>query len=926
MKRSLIIIIIAALVAAVAAFLYFTKDKQVFSRETSLYKAVPVTAPVFVEASSLKAIPTENPVLMQLSGVGDLGWAMQKLEETITDINSSKDIQNQWFKRPVILAFDLVGEDKLRPVIISKIKSGEELAGLQNLLMQLTHTTGTSPHERKYSGHKVFSLTNTEGKSVHFCAAGGLVIISPESILIDKSIRQLNSENLTDMRNFMRVNKSVTSQSDVAWYINHQRLPELWSQFLNGTTNTEVNEFGETERHNLRRKAAGLKNYAGWSELDMTFHDNRISLNGITAADDSLNHFVTIFNGQQPETFQADKALPRNTAFFFGFSFSDRDQFFQNLIDYFRHSNTFYEREELLKKIEKGLGSESRTTFRNMAKNQAVAAITDISPSKELSTLFVMNVHSRKDSQEAFEEMLQRYARSKKTAFDSLYSKVPVENGKTYRVYRFPYPSLPGIWLGETFRFAKARYAAFYDDFLVFASSEKTMQEYLSDMELNYTLREDRTYAAFKRETESKSNVNVYANINRILPLSETLFNSEFSKSVAAKSEILNQFEALSWQLLCENGVFFNSINLGMPERIKNDGDELWSCDLGADVATKPQIVVNHTNKNEKEVIVQDEENRLHLVSAEGKIIWTIPISGRILSEIHQVDLFRNGNLQYLFNTREKLYLIDRNGNNVGSFPVEFASPATNGVSVFDYDNNHNYRYFVACENRSVPAYDKDGKIISGWLFGRTKSAVTTPVQHFRVNNKDYIVFKDEAQVYIQNRQGATRVEVNTQFENSQSPLVLNLDGTPKIVASDVNGKVFYIYFDGNVTEKPGGGFGKNHFFTAEDLNGDNTPDFVFADGNKLEVSDENGKTLFSEKLDNPVQDQPAIYTFSPREKMVGINDAEGNRIYLFGPDGKQAGGFPLRGSSPFSIGELKPGEFCVVVGNNREELVCYGL
>ena len=95
MKRSLIIIISAALIAAVAAFLFFSNDKQVFSRETSLYKAVPVTAPVFVEASSLKAIPTENPLLMQLSGIGNLGWAMQKLEETISDINSTKDIQNQ---------------------------------------------------------------------------------------------------------------------------------------------------------------------------------------------------------------------------------------------------------------------------------------------------------------------------------------------------------------------------------------------------------------------------------------------------------------------------------------------------------------------------------------------------------------------------------------------------------------------------------------------------------------------------------------------------------------------------------------------------------------------------------------------------------------------------------------------------------------
>ncbi|WP_340113505.1 outer membrane protein assembly factor BamB family protein [Maribellus mangrovi] len=926
MKRSLIIILATAVIAVIAVTIYFTRDKIAYSRETSLYKAIPVTAPVFVEFSSLKAVPADNPVLEQLSGIGGLNRALKKLEQITNDISSNKEIQKQWLKRPVILAFDLVGEDKLRPVFISKIKSAEELNGIQNLLMQLTNTSGVTPQERKYSGHKVFSYDLADGEKVHFCAAGGLIIISPESILLDKSIRQLNSENLTDIRNFMRVNKSVSSQSDMAWFINHQRLPELWNQVINGTTQTEVNEFGVTERHNLRRKAAELKDYAGWSELDMTFHDNHISLNGITAADDSLNHFVTIFKDQQAENFQADKALPRNTSFYFGFSFSDRDLFFQNLIDHFKHANTYYEREELLKKIEKNLGDESRTTFRNMVKNQAVAAITDISPENELSTLFVMNINSRKDGQKAFEEMMTRYASRKKVKVSSLYNSVKVENDKTYRVYQFPYPSLPGVWLGESFRFVKAKYAAFYDDYLVFASSEKSMKDYLSDMELNYTLSEDRAYDRFKRNTESKSNLNVYANVSRMLPLSKKLFNTDFNKAIETNSEVLNQFEAINWQLLSENGVYFNSINLALPDIESNDGDELWSCDLGADVSSKPQIVINHTNENEKEVIVQDEENRLHLVSADGNIIWSIPISGKILSEIHQMDMFRNGKLQYLFNTSEKLYLIDRNGNNVGNFPVTFESAATNGVSVFDYDNNHTYRYFVACENRKVYAFDQEGKIINGWLFEKTKSKVTTPVQHFRVNNRDYIVLKDESKIFIQNRRGATRVPVTTEFQNSRSPLVLNMNGTPKIVASDLAGKVYYLYFDGKVEEKPGGGFSASHYFTVEDLDGNNIPDFVFADGNQLEVADENGLTIYSEKLDNPVSGQPYIYTFSPREKMVGISDAEDNHIYLFKPDGKQVNGFPLRGSSAFSIGELKPGLFCVLVGNNREELVCYGL
>ncbi len=924
MKRNLIVISVGAIVIALAAIYYFTSNRTVFSKETSLYKAVPVSAPVFAEASSVRTIPFDNPLLSAFSEIGSFGTVVQKLEQTIGTISDTKEIQNNWAKRPVILAFDFVGEDKLKPVLISKIKSSEELKGLEILLEKLMGVSGVTPQERKYSGHKVFSITNSEGQSLHYCAAGGLVIISSESILVDKSIRQLSSENLTDIRNFNRVNKTVTSQSDLSWYINHDRFPELWTHFLNATTRTEVNEFGETIRHNLRRDISGLKNYAGWSELDMTFHDNHISLNGIAAADDSLNHFVTVFEGQQPETCKADEVLPRNTSFFIGFTFSDRDRFFENLVDYFVHSNTFYDREESLKKIERRLGDDSRTTLRNMLDKEVVAAITDID--EKLTTLFIVSLQSKKESQENFETMLQNYARSKKVEFSSMFTAVKAGENKTFRVYRFPYPSLPGIWLGESFGFAKAAYAAFYDDYLVFASSEKAMQEYLSDMELNYTLEEDRAYTSFNRATENKANISTFTNISRILPLSDRLFNADFNVAVEANSESLRKFYGLSWQLVCDRDVYFNTINLGLYDRPQSDGRALWKADLGAQLVTKPAIVANHNNPAEKEVIVQDEDNRLHLVSADGTILWTIPISGKIMSEIYQVDVYRNGNLQYLFNTKDKLYLIDRTGSNVSGFPVVFDSPATNGVNVFDYDNNRKYRYFVAFENHKVVAYDQNGKIVTGWKFGQTQSDVNTPVQHFRVSNRDYIVFKDQNKIYIQDRRGATRVNVSAQFENSRNPLVLNLDGKPKIVATDKNGKVYYLYFDGKYAEKSGGGLSESHYFTVNDLDGNKIPNFVFVDGNQLEVKDENGRKLYDEKLDNPVTTAPGIYTFAANKKMVGITDSKDNRIYLFAPTGKQHEGFPFRGNSAFSIGALTPGQLCVVSGTDRDELVCYGL
>ena len=93
------------------------------------------------------------------------------------------------------------------------------------------------------------------------------------------------------------------------------------------------------------------------------------------------------------------------------------------------------------------------------------------------------------------------------------------------------------------------------------------------------------------------------------------------------------------------------------------------------------------------------------MISADAKILWSAPVSGPVLSDVFQIDLYRNGKIQYLFNTKEKLYLIDRNGNSVSGFPVVFDSPATNGVNVFDYDNNRKYRYFIAFENRTVKAF-----------------------------------------------------------------------------------------------------------------------------------------------------------------------------------------------------------------------------
>ncbi|RIJ50018.1 hypothetical protein D1614_04540 [Maribellus luteus] len=926
MKKYLIIISVV-IIGGLAAYFFWNKNEAVFARETSFYKAVPVSSPFFLELSSLHTLPVENEILEGLSAIEGIHWLTSTSQQIDTLIRNNRDIQNSLSKRPFVVAFDFVGENKLQPLIISQMKSSHELNSLEVLISGLLHTPASSFTSKKYNGHKITQVANSRRPgSISFAALDGLVLISPEVILVEKGIRQLSAGNLLDNHDFVKVNKSVTSQTKIAWYINHSRFPELSTRLLNGKRTTVSNEFGESYTVSPQRAVRDMANFAGWSELDVSLDKKSIKANGITTASDSLNNFLSVFAGQEPVAGEAKRVLPENTAWYISFSFSDRKKFFERLEQYFRRTNDFYQREEKIKKMERALSVDFKTTFEGMIHNQAIGAVTSFSEGKPAGSLFIFNLNSRKDAQAAMENMIRSYAGRNKLEPGKLISDYSNANGDKHQIYQFPFPSLPSVWLSDAFVSAQASYAAFYGGYLVFASSEKTLQNCLDNLGSGNTLGDAPLYNSYSQNMESRSNVELYTDINRSYEWNQALLSESMKGAFKTHEESLRKFDAFSWQIICEKDLFFNAACLSFDSRPKTSGRAAWQINLGGAIEMKPQIVANYNNKATQDVLVQDKDNQLHLVSESGTKIWSIPISGKILGEVFQIDFFRNGKLQFLFNTREKLYLIDRNGNNVSGFPVAFSSPATNGVSVFDYDNNRKYRYFVACENRKVIAYDHNGKIVSGWNFDKTTGEVNTPVQHFRVAGKDYIVFKDNARVYIQDRRGATRVKTAASFENSANPLILNLDGTPKMVATDKDGVVYYLYFDGRYVQKNAGKYSSKHLFNMSDLNGNGIPDFIFVDGNKLEVIDENGKKQYSEKFDNTITEYPNVYTFSANQKMVGVSDARAEKIYLFKPDGKQYDGFPMRGSSAFSIGPLTQGQLSVVVGSSNGKLYSYGV
>jgi len=171
-----------------------------------------------------------------------------------------------------------------------------------------------------------------------------------------------------------------------------------------------------------------------------------------------------------------------------------------------------------------------------------------------------------------------------------------------------------------------------------------------------------------------------------------------------------------------------------------------------------PQILVNHKTGG-KELFVSDEAGAVYLISNTGKIQWKKNLKEKPISQIYQVDFFKNGKLQMLFNSENYIHLIDRNGNYVTGYPIKLESKASNPIAVYDYENTKDYRILIACENKRVYNYNINGKITEGFNFPQTQDIVNLKIDFRRINAKDYLIAIDRAgNIYGTGRKGEARL------------------------------------------------------------------------------------------------------------------------------------------------------------------------
>ena len=82
-----------------------------------------------------------------------------------------------------------------------------------------------------------------------------------------------------------------------------------------------------------------------------------------------------------------------------------------------------------------------------------------------------------------------------------------------------------------------------------------------------------------------------------------------------------------------------------------------------------------------------NKEGGFILLNNNGDVAWKGSADTSIIDAPQIIDIFENGKHQILFTTHKSVYLIDLNGNNVGSFPYQSDYYMTSSVSYFRWKN-----------------------------------------------------------------------------------------------------------------------------------------------------------------------------------------------------------------------------------------------
>ncbi len=767
----------------------------------------------------------------------------------------------------------------------------------EQIIQKIKNTTKSNPSKRDYDGVNIYSFPINKQK-LSLVTHKNTLAFSYSTVLMEDVIRQLNNESslLTD-KDFAKVIETSGQSEDGNIFINNKYFSKVINQYLNKDS---------------REYAQSFENYAGWTELDLTIKPNSIAFNGFSFAKDGSS--INIMKNQKPQDIDMLEVIPYNAAYIYHYGISDIDLFMDNRKGLLKGKNQFFNYQKYIDEQTDKYGIDLEVELLKNIKSEIAFVITESQTEDFSHNKFV--IYKTDDIDKTKADLMSLVNKTNTDGDSSSF------NG--FEINRIALKNLFPKLIGKPFINLDNHFFTTINDYVVFGNTVSGLKSFLTDVNNKKILANDENFESFSDNLSSSSNIFMYSNIARSVNLYKTISKEDYLSVFDEKLTTFRKFEAVTFQMTTEkNNLYYNNIYLKYNPVYKQETASLWELALDTFTSNSPEIITNHKTGG-KEIIVQDDANKLYLISNTGKVIWTKQLQESVMSKFHQIDVYKNNKLQLLFNTKSKIYLLDRNGNNVESYPVKLPAEATNSVTPLDYEKSRNYRIIIGCYDNMVYNYDITGAKVKGWEYSSTQSPAKGEVWHFAISGKDYIVVPlQNGQVKVIERSGKDRIKLENMLPIG-NPIYLKVSSSlakTYLLSADTSGTVVKLYFNDKKEAVKIDNVSSGSKFCALDYNGDNILDYAFYSDVNLSIYNSDKNELYKEEYQSKITAEP--HNFKMEENALGI--VSGNQVYLI-KNGILSDGFPLAGSTSFHIADINKDNTYNLVVAQQNMIYTYNL
>ncbi len=697
-----------------------------------------------------------------------------------------------------------------------------------------------------YSEKTIYKISS-KGKTFFATRQDSILITSSSQILIENAIR-IQANPLPIDKDLRKAYDVSGNDDSMSLLINGKKLQNIHNSLL---PNNELKP---------------LENFSGWSSLDATIEQNAIYLNGIAIEKDSLSSTIGIFDSTTPQENRIARVTPISAKGFISFTYDDFDVLKKNL-----SIAQDRELEDIPNTLDEILSGVSEIGMVFLEKENALV-LNSLDP---------------------------------ETAIKSL-GESKVETYRNIPIYKYNTPSPFAQILAPLVKDFEASFYFVHNEFIVFGSSRNVIRDIIANI-LNQTLLyQQEYYINTIKGLSDESSILIAGNIKNLKEyISENVSENYTSEWDSLKDK---GYQIAVFQVIKENdfahlhGVLQKNLAKGAATSVT----QVASTTLENKLLNKPILVKNHRTKG-MDVAIQDIENNLYLISDKGAIFWKKQIDGEILGDIQQIDIYKNGRYQLLFNTPNSVYLIDRDGKDVSPYPKKFDKTITQPLALFDYDKSKRYR-IVITQGNQIKMLNAEGEIVTGFGFKGAETDLILPPKHIRIGTKDYIVFPEKSgKLNILDRLGRARVNVKDKVDFSTNDWYQYQD---KFTSTTKDGKLIQVLVDGNAVTQN---------LKLDENNGivaTNKTLVTFSE-NKLSIK---GRTL---ELDFGVYTKPKLF-YIDNKIYITITDIQAKKVYLYDSNGELFPNFPVYGNSVLSLNNMDkdPNLEFVVQGEENSILI----